>query len=275
MEKLYYILTDNDIEIKPIFDYKTSAKHINYLFKDLPIQKIDTVFKIITTKNDNIKFDNILSIIHNTDIDLDNFSKLFQEKYDNITKQLYYINTPSKCTIDNIKVIDITKRVSKTYTMKYIIACNKMNELLKSLNLKLTTSYKYKDPNYKLINFAVGLDAFISNFHLLQYECGDFFKKHTDRIQNNDDSEFIHTHTLLLFPQNTQKLKGGDLILYDENDNSEIISPSTFTDWTFVLFRRDIIHQVTQIISGTRYVFKAAIYSTETNPIWLNSHLED
>lgn len=92
---------------------------------------------------------------------------------------------------------------------------------------------------------------------LLKYQEGDFFNRHTDGKDNNQDN---HYGTLLLFPpKHFCQYTGGDLLFYQSSKQIAKIIPSQFENWTLIGFPINVEHACTQILSGIRYVFKSQI----------------
>jgi len=101
-----------------------------------------------------------------------------------------------------------------------------------------------------------------NNFDLLKYEEGDFFAKHTD-----GDSELNHFGTLLILPpKEYSTYEGGELILYDGEEEIKIISDQNY--WIIIGFNTEIPHELKPITSGTRYAYKSKIIlPSDTNKI--------
>ena len=97
------------------------------------------------------------------------------------------------------------------------------------------------------------------NWMVIKYDAGSVLPIHKD-IQILDH----HSAALLVYPPASMlpiPLVGGDLLVYDcDHTVSATIIPSTVADWTRILIPLGIEHEVTPIISGNRYVFKAEIY---------------
>jgi len=92
-----------------------------------------------------------------------------------------------------------------------------------------------------------------NNFDLLKYEEGDFFAKHTD-----GNSELNHFGTLLILPPKAySNYEGGELILYDGEEEIEIISDQNY--WKIIGFNTEIPHELKPVTSGTRYAYKSKI----------------
>lgn len=88
---------------------------------------------------------------------------------------------------------------------------------------------------------------------VLKYLPGCFFKLHTDTRKGLN-----HHLTVLIFPP-VKNYEGGELILHT-NDGSVNITADP-SEWTLVMFRPDVPHEVTPVTSGVRYVFKTDFYS--------------
>lgn len=98
-------------------------------------------------------------------------------------------------------------------------------------------------------------------FCLLKYDIGGFFKPHCDHnqgIRESNGKKFKHVATILIIPPiHLHNHTGGELKLFLEN-NTEIITATD--DWTILIFKLGIIHEVLPLLSGVRYVFKAEVY---------------
>ena len=92
---------------------------------------------------------------------------------------------------------------------------------------------------------------------VLRYLPGCFFKCHTDTRKGLD-----HQLTLLIFPP-LKNYEGGELILHTSDGDINVEEHRNPTEWTMVLFRPDVPHEVTPLTSGVRYVFKTAFFSDE------------
>lgn len=92
---------------------------------------------------------------------------------------------------------------------------------------------------------------------VLRYLPGCFFKCHTDTRKGLD-----HQLTVLIFPP-LKNYEGGELILHTNDGDVNVEEHRNPTEWTMVLFRPDVPHEVTPLKSGVRYVFKTAFYSDE------------
>ena len=151
----------------------------------------------------------------------------------------------STCTVNGNSKTDLTKRNSLTNGNKYIINSKKINEYL-------------ENNNFANIN--------IMKFELLKYEIGGFFLKHRDKLYSNSRSKYLHTHTCLLYPPSALcSYEGGDLIIYNEDNKTQIINTSLFTDWTFIIFDQKTYHEITPTITGKRHVFKGQLYKINDN----------
>lgn len=98
-------------------------------------------------------------------------------------------------------------------------------------------------------------------FSLLSYEIGDFFKPHCDHnqgVRESNGKKFKHVATILILPpMYLHEHEGGELILY-LNNNIKTIKATN--NWTILIFELGIVHAVTELKSGHRYVFKGEIY---------------
>ncbi len=98
-------------------------------------------------------------------------------------------------------------------------------------------------------------------FSLLSYNIGDFFRPHCDHnqgIRESNNKKFKHVSTILIIPPKyLHEHEGGELKLYLEND---ITTVKATDNWTILIFELGIVHEVTELKSGQRYVFKGEIY---------------
>lgn len=79
-----------------------------------------------------------------------------------------------------------------------------------------------------------------------------FFRPHLDRIGD---------YTALLYPEslNCKNLRGGNMII-----GSFELDASNLKTHTLLIFRTDLIHEVTEILEGTRYVMKISLFKEES-----------
>jgi len=103
----------------------------------------------------------------------------------------------------------------------------------------------------------------ISNFKIIRYDKGDHFDEfHYDTVHTDTSAKTIGT-ALLFPPADISPFTGGDLVFKIEDGDQvsmQTIHPSKFKDWTLVTFGH-LLHKCTPVLSGTRYVFKAEIWS--------------
>lgn len=93
----------------------------------------------------------------------------------------------------------------------------------------------------------------VKELHHLQYGIGGHFDKHHDVVRSKRIRRFS-TITLL---SKTNNLKGGDLIVFDEDENS--INTNLKVGET-VVFYSSTLHQVTPITEGGREVLVGWIF---------------
>ncbi len=94
-------------------------------------------------------------------------------------------------------------------------------------------------------------------YEIIEYSKGGFFKPHMDK-----QIKKTHYGTLLIFPPAVGELahSGGRLIM----DNGKFIFDSSKnTEWTFIAFHTNVLHECTEILSGKRVVFKTELYATK------------
>ena len=103
----------------------------------------------------------------------------------------------------------------------------------------------------------------IADFKIIRYDEGDHFDEfHYDTMNSDDNAKTIGT-ALLFPPADISPFTGGDLVFkIEEGDQVSLqtIYPSKFTEWTLITFGH-LLHKCTPVLSGTRYVFKAEIWS--------------
>ena len=103
----------------------------------------------------------------------------------------------------------------------------------------------------------------ISDFKIIRYDEGDHFDEfHYDTMNSDDSAKTIGT-ALLFPPADISPFTGGDLVFKIEDGDQvslQTIYPSKFTEWTLITFGH-LLHKCTPVLSGTRYVFKAEIWS--------------
>lgn len=89
---------------------------------------------------------------------------------------------------------------------------------------------------------------------LHKYMKGSKFSKHVD-----GQSSPHHYGTLLILPpKDLYNFEGGNLIIYDEN--KKFIINHDQTKWKLVFFPINVLHEVEEITSGTRYVLKSKLF---------------
>ena len=116
-------------------------------------------------------------------------------------------------------------------------------------------------------------------YSVLEYGVGGFFKAHRD-IQKGTR----HCGTLLIFPPAVGVFThtGGELVISDKgtgersdkgadersdkgtgerSDKTISLASSQVTEWTFLAFTLDVLHECLPVLSGRRVVIKAEIYS--------------
>jgi hypothetical protein len=85
-----------------------------------------------------------------------------------------------------------------------------------------------------------------------KYETGCFFDTHIDSKMNE-----LHIGTLVLIPpENYSKYTGGNLIVYDiEDETKEILNVIPVKGWQCVFIKLGQKHKILEVTSGTRYSF--------------------
>jgi len=90
-------------------------------------------------------------------------------------------------------------------------------------------------------------------YSVLVYGAGGFFKAHQDTQKTAK-----HCGTLLIFPPAVGPFShtGGELVIGDTR-----FASSQATEWTFLAFTLDVLHECQPVLSGRRVVMKAEIYT--------------
>lgn len=91
-----------------------------------------------------------------------------------------------------------------------------------------------------------------TEFTLLKYELGDFFKLHRDSKG---------THTCLIY--GGSEYKGGTLTLQNKLTDIQVHPQKISEGYVMILFSIDFLHEVAPILEGTRYVLKTSIQLEE------------
>lgn len=178
------------------------------------------------------------------------------------------------CKIGGVEQINLEKRNSQTFKWHYIINSQKVNDFLVKNGLYLldhgVASYCHYDwesyTNYK------------TKFELIKYEVGGLFNKHRDKLEGQLTDRDIHTHMCLLYPPAYfSPFEGGDIVFYLKNnlgvESEQVIKPSEFTQWTFLIFEQQTMHKVMPVTKGVRYVYKAPLF--KKNPHYVVDNYDE
>ena len=115
--------------------------------------------------------------------------------------------------------------------------------------IRLIIPKNFRNIRYFLEPFN-GVTRESNNWDMLVYEKGDFFACHTDGKEND-----LHLATILLLPpKSINNYKGGELIVYDGNNNKIITAHET--DWTVIGLPINIGHESKPVIEGKKIIFK-------------------
>lgn len=95
----------------------------------------------------------------------------------------------------------------------------------------------------------------VHEFNYLIYNEGDHFRRHMDLIDKDGQAKRVFTTSTLI--SQSDDFEGGDLMVFDENDNA--INTSLEVGET-VFFLPTTYHQVTPVTKGTREVLVAWFY---------------
>jgi hypothetical protein len=94
-----------------------------------------------------------------------------------------------------------------------------------------------------------GVIGLATNFTILRYEKGQEFKKHRDSgVHENIKKRY---KTLIIQLSNFDDYDGGELVVWDNNDETETICDKDIGN--MILFPSKLLHQAKPVTSGTRY----------------------
>ena len=101
----------------------------------------------------------------------------------------------------------------------------------------------------------INADFIVDEFNYLIYNEGDHFKRHRDRFKQNNRPERLYSTSTLI--SQSADFEGGELIIYDDNDNPintdlQVGETAFFDSFT--------PHQVNPVTKGTREVLVAWIF---------------
>lgn len=143
----------------------------------------------------------------------------------------------STVSINNVETVDENVRNSKilkgvcireTYN---VIPRSKFNDILPAV-----FESKYQLPE--------------KNWDMIVYEEGGFFSKHSDSKKSAN-----HMGTILLLPpKHLNDYEGGELIIYDGNNQYSILPDKD--KWKCVMFPVNVYHELKPVTKGRRIVFK-------------------
>lgn len=108
--------------------------------------------------------------------------------------------------------------------------------------------------NFPEIDSRIILD----NLLALKYNPGEGFPKHS-HIKISDE----HIGDMIIFPPVSilpEPFVGGDLVIYYD-DRTEVIKVDNLNEWKAVYLELNIPHEVTPVLSGTRYSFKYDLFN--------------
>lgn len=133
----------------------------------------------------------------------------------------------SPCAINGEEVVNTDIRLSYTNKHRFILNIKGMKDFCQSLN--------------------ISVDDVSSGWSLIKYIDGCKFDKHTDHEGD---------YTFLLFPAN-QECVGGILNIDNQNGEDDIkVYPDTLKKPLLIAFKIKCSHEVTEVLSGERYVYK-------------------
>lgn len=184
------------------------------------------------------------------------FTTLFDENNEQYEPKVILLNELFKCDEINDDMMysrtsvgigdnvthDLNLRSSWTHKLNFSFSSysNELHEFNKYNNIDL-----FQNDNYKLI----------------KYETGDFFKKHIDTQLNG-----FHKYTCLIFCPNDEPFDGGNIIFTNKNETfTASFDISKFTEITMIIFSLDLYHEIKNVISGKRFVFKKPLFTNHNN----------
>ena len=168
---------------------------------------------------------------------------------------LYDLNTIPE-TISEVAYITESKN---TFNFKK----NSLDVSFRNSNSKILNAYNYLDLAKIFENYCKELDPEnipslykMRELEYLKYGISGHFKKHTDAVQEKD-ARRIRRFSLVTLLSKNHDLEGGDLIIYDENNNE--INTKLEVGET-IIFHSKTFHKVTPITKGGREVLFAALF---------------
>lgn len=178
----------------------------------------------------------------------------------------------NKLLLDNITWVQSTVGDSKSG--ENIINTNIRNSYYAKEDLKIYLHpIIYNNIFEKITNINIKFDLdliYDKNGHylkwkLLKYEKDGFFTKHKDGKKNN-----LHFGTMLILPPKTiNSYKGGELVLYINND--KVIINQYEEKWKLIIFGLDVEHELNKVLEGTRYVFKSEVEYDNSTKLLIES----
>jgi predicted 2-oxoglutarate/Fe(II)-dependent dioxygenase YbiX len=161
-------------------------------------------------------------------------------KYDLSFEKEYAAKITTKDSTNNILNLDFRSATSKTINPTwYLDYCKLIEEFCSELNSKhIPSTLVVKEMEY------------------LKYGISDHFKKHIDNSPNKKSTKIRRFSTITMLSK-TDDLEGGDLLLFDENDDTYNASLEVGET---ILFYSSTLHQVTPITCGGREVLVSWVY---------------
>lgn len=133
---------------------------------------------------------------------------------------------------------------------------------IRSTTLKLVNSKNFPDISVSVLKALKQFDSSIdiaeyqaTEFNYLMYNKGDHFKKHKDVVGSANP----RVYTTVTLIKKSDDLVGGDLLIWDKNNNEHKIDLNVGET---VVFKSTSFHQVTPVESGTR----------ESLVVWINKN---
>lgn len=118
-------------------------------------------------------------------------------------------------------------------------------QIRKSLVSTLPTTQRVNSLIKPLLK-EYGVKKLPEEFQIIKYRRGDYFKKHTD----SGDGTNKRYKTLIIQLSESTEYKGADVNVYLDN----IVSSLEKEQGSGILFNSDLVHEVTKLDDGVRYV---------------------
>lgn len=107
-------------------------------------------------------------------------------------------------------------------------------------------------------NIEITADV-LKEVQIIKYEIGDYIVKHQDTMGYDSIGDSLNRYYVLNIILNDE-FEGGDFLYYDVNDNPTKIENKPGTG---LIFRTNILHEVTKVLKGVRYSFSVFLHPTD------------